>query len=439
MSPSRFRSLLLLLFYGTLICLPLSANWLSDRWHFGLLMPAEPLMALTVGGLILGVLFGWVAWPQTTRRLDKLIGLHFGAVFLATVFSGDPLVSAKYLVTLLLYVAFGYGVPRVLRLQRLEWFWTVGALVLGTTLLVVYVLVQQSLMGISYEISYSVAKPFLQHGHTNLTVMLEPLVLILNLVLLYHPWVQRFWTRALTTAFLTGVLMVVAFSYSRTSYVSLTAQALLLLANAGWSTGRRLLLPWSVAGLVILAAWQLVEGVHPNAAPASAPKLLHELKSVSDFSPANESNAERKSRWLYSLELFQQEPLVGIGPGTFPDRYLDFVRHAEAHPTYWTTMRRMNAHNLYVDWLVESGVLGLATGLILLGYVMWRQARWAFGWRLTPGRVGFTVYFLFFLLHSLTQDFWQEPRVVVVFWLALGLQRYCTRTAVLAPSAPVAA
>ncbi|WP_082684987.1 O-antigen ligase family protein [Hymenobacter sedentarius] len=439
MNPSPFRSRLLLLFYGALFSVPLSVNWLSEQWHFGMLMVSEPLMLLTVGVLGAGLLSGRLPVPRKTQKLDKLIGLHFGALLLATVFSDAPIVSAKYLATMVLYVAFGYGVPRVLGLQRSEWMRAVGAIAAGTVVLVAYVLTQQALQGISYQLSYTIAQPFLEHAHTNLTVMLEPLVLLLNLALLYHPFVQRTRVRVLTTAVLTGVLMVVAFSYSRASYVSLSAQALLLLANAGWAIGRRILLPWAVSGLFILAAWQVVEGVHPNASQPSDPKLLHELSSVSDFSPANESNAERKSRWLFSIDLYQQEPVVGVGPGTFPDRYLDFVRHSPSHPTYYTTLRRMNAHNLYLDWLVEAGALGFATGVMLLGYLVWRQLRWAFRWSRTPGRVGFTVYFLFFLLHSLTQDFWQEPRVMVAFWLAVGLQRFYEKSRVSAASAAAVA
>ncbi|GAB3289397.1 O-antigen ligase family protein [Hymenobacter humi] len=438
MNPSRYRSWLLLLFYSSLFSLPLSINWVSSQLHFGMMLVSEPLMVLTVGALGLGLLLGWVARPDALLRLDKLIGLHFATLLVATAFSTDPLVSAKFVITLLLYVTFGYGVPRVLGLKKNEWLLSLSALMLGTGLLVGYVLVRQALTGISYQLSYTIANPFLHHGHTNLTVMLEPLILVLNLVLLYHPLAQRFRIRFLTTAVLTGVLMVVAFSYSRASYASLLVQATLLLVTAGWTVGRRLLLPWGVAGLLILTAWQLVEGAHPDAAKASEPELMHELKSVGDFSPANESNAERKSRWMFSLELFQQSPVVGVGPGTFPDRYLEFVRRSPDHPTYTTTLRRMNAHNLYLSWLVESGALGLATGLLLLGTVLWQHARWVLSGPFSPERVGFTVYFLFFLLHSLTQDFWQEPRVMVVFWLAVGLHRFCERPVALAPR-PVAA
>lgn len=443
MTPSLFRSRLLGLFYVALASVPLSVSWFSEQWHFGLLLASEPLMVLTVGALLLGLLAGWVAWPRATRRLDKLIGLHIGALFLSTVFSGNVLVSAKYFATILLYSAFGYGIPRVLRLERTEWLRAVGALALGTALLAAYALLRHSAIGISYTFSYFVARPFLEHGHTNLTVILEPLVLLLNMALLYHPRAQRQRGRFLLTIALTAVLMVVAFSYSRASYISLLAQALLLLAFSGREAGVRLLLPWAVAGCLILSAWQVINIVHPHPPTATQTDLLHELGSVSDFSSANESNAERMSRWVFSLDLFQQEPVVGVGPATFPDRYLEFVRHDPAHPNYTPTLRRMNAHNLYLDWLAESGALGLLSGLLLLAYLLVRQLKWVFRGQQTPAQVGFTVYLLFFLLHSFTQDFWQEPRVIVLFWLAIGLQRYYARAAMLphaaASAVPLAA
>ncbi|SFQ65939.1 O-antigen ligase family protein [Hymenobacter arizonensis] len=423
MNSSRYRSLLLLLFYSSLFSLPLSINWVAERWNVGMMLFSEPLMVLTVAAAAVGGLLGWVAVPRL-NLLDKLVGLHFGALLLATVFSTDLLISAKFFITLLLYVSFGYGLPRLLAPTRSEWLAAVGSLALGTALLAVYVVVQQALQGISYQLSYTIAEPFLLHGHTNLTVMLEPLILVLNMVLLYHTRNEAIWKQVLTVVLLIGVLSIVAFSYSRASYASLAAQAMLLLFYAGWKTGRKLLLPWALAGLVILTSWQMLQEVHPQTTAPASPQLITELKSVSDFSPANESNAERKNRWIYSLKLFKQYPVLGAGPGTFADRYLEFVNSTPNHSSYYTTLRRMNAHNLYLSWLVEAGALGLITGLLLLGYVVWRVLRRAFRWPAPLGQVALSAYFLYFLMHSLTQDFWQEPRVVVIFWLAVGLLRF---------------
>ncbi|OGX90908.1 O-antigen ligase family protein [Hymenobacter coccineus] len=372
--------------------------------------------------------------------LDKLVLLHLGALLLATAFSSDVRVSAKYVATVLVFVGFGYGVPRVLRLGRTEWRRALAALGAGTGALALYVLVRHGQEGISYELSYFVAQPFLPHGHTNLTVLLEPLLLGLNLVLLFSPRAQGPRGRVLATALLTAVLMVVAFSYSRASYISLLVQAVLLLVLLGRAAvARRLWLPWAVAGALTLGVWQgitwrlALPAEAPTAAAkvpatkAKAPTLLHELKSVSDFTATNESNAERLNRWRYGLVLYRRTPVVGIGPGTFPDRYLEFVTSVPMHERFFTTFRRMNVHNLYLGWLIEAGALGLLTGLLVLGYAVLRQLRRVWHGERSALAVGLAVYFVFFLLHSFAQDFWQEPRVIVVFWLAISLQDYAAR------------
>lgn len=125
--------------------------------------------------------------------------------------------------------------------------------------------------------------------------------------------------------------------------------------------------------------------------------------------------AERVNRWRYGRPLYQYAPVLGIGPGTFPDRYLDFVRGAPIHDNYYTTLRRMNAHNLYISWLIEAGALGLMSGLLLLGYAVVCQLQLLLHGQRSALAVGLAVYFSFFPLHSFTQDFWQEPRVIVAF------------------------
>lgn len=50
-----------------------------------------------------------------------------------------------------------------------------AALGLGTGVLAAYVLGRHVRLGITYPLSHTIALPFLGHGHTNLTVLLEPL------------------------------------------------------------------------------------------------------------------------------------------------------------------------------------------------------------------------------------------------------------------------
>lgn len=438
MNPTRYREILLALFYLTLASIPLSVEWFSPRWHLGLTLVSEPLMVLTAGALGLGVLAGWLRRPARATRLDLLLGLHFAVLLLASLASSNRLVSAKYYVSLVLYVVVGYGLPRVLELSGREWRRAGAALAAGTFVLVAYVLAHHFQTGFSFSLSYSIAQPFSANGHTNLTVQLEPLILGLNLLLLGGAWAQAGPRRWLVAASLTAVLLVVAFSYSRASFCSLLLQAGLLLAYTRWAAARRLLLVWGAAALVIAGVWQVMTHLHDNESLHNTP-LLQEMKTVQDFSPANDSNAERLNRWRFCLSSFPQAPLLGVGPGTFPDRYLDYVHRTPGHPIYLDTQQRMNAHNLYLDWLMEAGLLGLLSGLLVLAYPLGQLAR-QLGQRPMPLlQLGLVVYFAFFLLHSLAQDFWQEPRVIVLFWLVLSWQRYCARPQEnLPPVGPVA-
>ncbi len=486
MHSTRYREFLLILFYLTLASVPLSIEWFSPRIHVGLTVVSEPLMVLTMGVLALGLLLGQLPWPTKYSRLDLLIAAHFVVLLLATALSSDRLVSTKYSLSVTLYMLVGYGIPNVLQLSGREWRRAGAAFGLGTALLAGYVFARHLQQGFSYSISYTIALPFSANGHTNFTVQLEPLILGLSLLLLGCPWAQAGPRRFLVAAGFTITLMVVVFSYSRASFCSLLLQAGVLLVYTRWADLRRLLFVWGAAAVVIAGAWQVLAHIYDNASLHNT-TIFKEMSTVQDFThdlytetkapdtkpevaaapaatgdaasaaapptaaptpppvaatpppPVNDSNAERLSRWKYCVQLFREMPVLGVGPGTFPDRYLDYVKRTPNHPIYLDTNQRMNAHNLYLNWLAEAGALGFITGVLLLIYSIGPLVRQMLRRPMPVLLLGLLAYYAFFLMHSLAQDFWQEPRVIVMFWLVVAWQhRHLWRRAG-AADAPAAA
>lgn len=80
-----------------------------------------------------------------------------------------------------------------------------------------------------------------------------------------------------------------------------------------------------------------------------------------------ESVGERLLIWAQAWELFVEHPVTGIGLGNFRESY-DPVAIAE-------DPGKVDAHNLYLQFLTETGIVGFAVFLFLAGHILRRNLR----------------------------------------------------------------
>lgn len=77
--------------------------------------------------------------------------------------------------------------------------------------------------------------------------------------------------------------------------------------------------------------------------------------------PSNFAVAERMSQWQAGINMFLNNPLLGVGIGNYnaayPDYFVGIWRFSRGH-----------AHNYYINAAAETGAVGLAVYLWLLGY-----------------------------------------------------------------------
>lgn len=92
------------------------------------------------------------------------------------------------------------------------------------------------------------------------------------------------------------------------------------------------------------------------------------LSRISTISPNDITGASRLSMWKISYEAWKERPLLGYGQDNFsyifarkflPDRMCNL------EPWY------DRSHNVFFDWLVAAGALGLLTYLSLYGVTLW--------------------------------------------------------------------
>ena len=131
------------------------------------------------------------------------------------------------------------------------------------------------------------------------------------------------------------------------------ALALAALFAALWSAG---LLPRSVVSRITTAATDLFS--------------YNDVRGA-NFTPANFAVIERLAHWQAAIGMAQDHPLFGVGLGNYAIRYADY------HLINWEAPLG-HAHNQYLNFLAETGVVGLAAYLafwIAIFRVSWKTLK----------------------------------------------------------------
>lgn len=161
---------------------------------------------------------------------------------------------------------------------------------------------------------------------------------------------------------LVGILM----SFSRGALVGLVvAFAVMGIIVSRRSLGYLVLSLFVGSLLLTLGAFQLLpQALVERLSVVTENFSLFDARDVV-VTPDNWAIVERMAIWQSAWDMFLSQPVLGIGPGNFPELYPDYaLPHWPDAPPH--------AHNFYLNTLTEGGVLGL------IGYVAFLMAFFVF-------------------------------------------------------------
>jgi O-antigen ligase len=112
--------------------------------------------------------------------------------------------------------------------------------------------------------------------------------------------------------------------------------------------------------------------------------------------------------WEASWEMIKESPVVGIGPGTFQEKYLSIKSRFKDPYLEWAVSQ---PHNIFLDFYLQTGLVGFAGFLLLLS--------WFFG---KDNRSDISkLLMVYVLIHGLIDTTYWKNDLAVMFWLVLGI------------------
>ncbi|NWH04699.1 O-antigen ligase family protein [Desulfobacter latus] len=172
----------------------------------------------------------------------------------------------------------------------------------------------------------------------------------------YLFYADRFWVRALFFVLIgiNGLGLVTTFSRSG-ALVLLLVYGILFVAHFKKLTPKLMGIFIGAVGIsLILFYFTIPEG--------------YVERQLSVLQATDKSMGRRTSYLYVAWDTIKKNPLLGTGPGTFPDIYAR-TDYAEKYTSVNKSPRRF-AHNSYLEIAVGSGLLGLAAFLFVIGSAM---------------------------------------------------------------------
>ncbi|MDD3190577.1 MAG: O-antigen ligase family protein [Candidatus Pacebacteria bacterium] len=112
--------------------------------------------------------------------------------------------------------------------------------------------------------------------------------------------------------------------------------------------------------------------------------------------------------WDASREMLKDNPIFGIGPGTFQEVYLDYQGRFSVPYLEWAVAE---PHNIFLAFYLQSGIIGFI-GFLLILFWFCKKAR--------TSDIVF-LFLIYFLIHGLVDTLYWKNDLAMIFWLAAGI------------------
>jgi O-antigen ligase len=398
---------------------PLSVNIEEYTDSFGLFIPTEPLLfGLMLLFLMINLrkrIYDVNIWKNP---IIWAVSFYIGWIFITSITSSLPLVSFKFLLARLWFIIpmlfLGSIVfQKEVNIKRFLWLYAIGMM-----LAIAYTLVVHASYGFGEKESHWVMWPFFK-DHTIYGAMVAfnlPILVGLYLSKKHSPLVQ-----AVLISFIVLNLVGLYFSYTRAAWLSVIA-ALGVLGLIYFRIKFSLLVYVTLfLGAILFFSWDSIQmELARNKSEHTTEEFGKRLESAANVT-TDASNLERLNRWSCALQMFEERPIVGFGPGTYAFQYARFQEPEKITIISTNFGDAGNAHSEYLGPLSEMGVFGLLSMIFIVSAIFYKGITLYLNWPAEQSEMkvlilSMVLALVTYFVHAFLNNYLDTDKAAVPIW-----------------------
>ncbi len=413
------EKIMYLMVFSTPLAISLKELGMSDGLNLSL--PAEPLMI----GITLIYILNEISHGITDKKILRhpitiIIFLQLAWMVITTFFSELPIISVKFIISRVWFLTSCYFMCTQLFKHKQKI--VVHLLLYGVALAIVAIITtyKHAAFGFDEKTADWIVSPF-YNDHTAYGCALAMFIpVVAGLILIKD---INIIIKGLCLLLLTIFLISIIVSYARAGWLSL-AVSLGVLATLFLKIKFRTLLFTLVGGIIMFLAFQseilMILGRNNTDSDGD---FMQNIESMTNIS-TDVSNVERLNRWNCAIQMFEEKPFLGFGPGTYQFLYAPYQKSSMKTVISTNFGNKGNAHSEYLGPLCEQGFMGAIFVIALVLAVMFLGYRLVYTIKEKSLKtltivllMGISTYFV----HGFLNNFLDTDKASVPFWGFLSM------------------
>ena len=411
-----------LLIYLMAFVTPLSMPFSDEKLNLGLSIPSEIIMILITALFFIRIFLDLKMNQKVILHpITIAILAYLGWIFLTCFTSELPIVSFKFFLSKIWFIVSCYFMLIwFLKEDTSKWVKFMNCYMAGLAIIICISTIKLALAGFPEKGAHWIMFPY-YNDHTAygaaiaLFIPVQIAFFFLSNKSIFVKWFY--------VAFLCLLLIGLYFSYCRAAWLSVLFIAFLFIILK-----LRIKMSWLIVGIGLIAFFfysysdEILYKMGRNSQDSSTDLSKH-IQSIGNIS-TDASNVERLNRWASAFEMIEERPWLGWGPGTYQFVYASYQK--SQYKTIITTNfgDGGNAHSEFIGPTSETGLIGLATVLVVMittlytGITTYISARRR---ELKIISLAATLALISYYIHGLLNNFLDTDKLSLPFWALVAI------------------